>query len=82
MQAFVQGIYSFVYQLMAAVRSSINLTDYNTFLSKQIIYGDLINIGLTWNELLAYVSTWAIVIFFIIFVCKFIFKLIGMVRIW
>lgn len=71
MQSFIQMVYDFVNSIYMAIGASINAYDYNTtFVNKQIISGDLINIGLTWKELFLYVTTWIIVILFIIFIFK------------
>lgn len=83
MQSFVDNIASFVYSLCMSVADAfykINEIWYNNYLSfldKKIIDGTLINVGLTWRELLYFVSVWVITILFIIFIFKLV---MGVVR--
>lgn len=65
MQSFINNITNFISLIYNAIRSSINLQLgqstlqlYDDWLNKNILSGDLINMSLTWRELLLFISTW------------------------
>lgn len=81
MQDFINYVYNFISQLYNGVLNVFNNSEtYNTFLNKQIIGGTLLNIGLTWKELFLYISTWFVIIFFIIFIFHLVYKIIGLFK--
>lgn len=77
MESFVTEVYRFISQLTIyigrAIQNISSTTTYDlyiAFLDKQILGGTLINLGLTWRDLFMFISTWAIIILFIIFIFK------------
>lgn len=89
MQAFLTNLYGFIQSLFNQSISAIyngggsSIRDqYLAFLQKNIFNGTLISIDLTYAELLLFCTYWFLVIFFIVFVFKIIYKVIGLFKIW
>lgn len=85
MQSFIYRVWSFLYDLYVNIRNTIPTTnnlrqDYDTFLSKQILDGQLLSVGMTWNELFLYGFVWAFIIFFIIMIIKLFLNMLGYFR--
>lgn len=79
MQTFINNILSFIkniYDCMSngfrnpSIFNENEIANYSSFLAKNIFNGTLININLTYRELIIYVSSWTITILFIIFIFK------------
>lgn len=79
MSTFINYVWSFVYDLFTTIQNTINDSNYDAFLDKQILSGDLLNVGLTWQELILYVSTWLLIIGFIYFIFKLVFGVIKLI---
>lgn len=84
MQAFLRNIWDFITNIFIGINSTITNnsslgTLYTNWLDKNILSGDLINIGMTWRELFLFGATWFLTIFFIIFFVKLVFKVIGLI---
>ena len=88
MQSFLYNIWTFIYDIYVNLRNTIPNTanlrnNYDLFLQKQIFDGELISIGITWNELFLYFSFWFVVILFIVIFIKMILKIMGLIiEIW
>lgn len=83
---FIRSIYIYSNDpetLSYALRINLLESNFNTFIDKQIISGDLISIGLTWRELILYLIPIILLTFFLIIFVKMVLKVIGLfVEIW
>lgn len=88
MQTFIDGIIDFVGSIYLAIRNyfanlgTAPLSAFDDFLSTQILNGSMISSPLTWYQLIRYITPMILIIFFIIFVFKIVYKIIGLFRIW
>lgn len=94
MQEFIYGITQFVVDIIRSfgdyffhvlgngTAQNANYQHYLNWFDSVILDGTLISSPLTWKELILYIVPLVLITLFIIFICKFIFKLIGMVKIW
>lgn len=86
-------IYDFFYNLDMAIttyisnygtkanRIKLTWDNFNIFLDKTILNGDLLSIGMTWRELINYFLPIFFVVLFIVLLIKIIFKLLGVFKI-
>lgn len=85
MQEFINQVFSFFGDIFASIGtyfSSISQYSlFSDFIDKQIFSGTLINMGLTWHELLLILLPIIVLGLFIIFIFKLILKVFGLFRI-
>ena len=85
MQNFINLVFNFFYDIYDAIvnffTTNNEITLFNDFIDKNIFSGTLINIGLTWNELLKILLPILIIFFFIYFIFKLVLKVFGLFRV-
>lgn len=75
---FFKDIYTSIVNFFTNSGESSILAD---FIDKNIFNGTLINIGLTWNELLRILLPIITIFFFIYFIFKLVLKVFGLFRV-
>lgn len=75
---FFKDIYINIYNFFTNNNESQFFTD---FIDKNIFDGTLINISLTWNELLRILLPSIVIFFFIYFIFKLVLKVFGLFRV-
>ena len=97
MSNYIREIIDFIWNLLLNIRNAISslvssndayffhlsasLDNFNAFLDKNIINGNLLNISLTYRELILYLVPITLVFLSIYLIIKLIYKLLGLFRI-
>lgn len=85
MQNFINLVFNFFKDIYDSIvnffTNSGESTFFANFIDKNILNGTLINIGLTWNELLQILLPIVTIFFFIYFIFKLVLKVFGLFRV-
>lgn len=85
MQDFINLVFNFFKDIYTSIVNFFTINGESTFLAnfidKNIFNGTLINIGLTWNELLRILLPSIVLFFFIYFIFKLVLKVFGLFRV-
>ena len=85
MQDFINLVFNFFKDIYTSIVNFFTNNGESTFLAnfidKNIFDGTLINIGLTWNELLRILLPSITIFFFIYFIFKLVLKVFGLFRV-
>lgn len=85
MQDFINLVFSFFKDIYDSIVNFFTNSGESTFLTnfidKNIFDGTLINIGLTWNELLRILLPCIVIFFCIYFIYKLVLKVFGLFRV-
>lgn len=85
MQEFINLVFNFFKDIYTSIVNFFTNSGESTFLAnfidKNIFNGTLINIGLTWNELLRILLPSITIFFFIYFIFKLVLKVFGLFRV-